>query len=112
MLLEALGETAASLSVSYMSAVVEMRQIIGRTRQQLDKDTCRRALGGKYSNGLTWQGQKLGNVVDQRAPTFSCLSPAVAGSVYSKQHFLLVAHRQKCLHPETATLKNSLHFFA
>lgn len=39
------GETAMILSVSYTSAVVEMRQIIGRTRQQLVKDDCRIALG-------------------------------------------------------------------
>lgn len=40
-----IGEIAMSFSISYMSPVVEMRQIIVRTRQQFDKDGCGIAWG-------------------------------------------------------------------
>lgn len=40
-----IDEITMSFTISYMSAVVEMRQIIGRTRQQFDKDGCGIAWG-------------------------------------------------------------------
>lgn len=52
-----------------MSSVVEMRQIIGRTRQQLDKDSCRIAWGQIWqwsylAGSKTWQchGSKSTNL--------------------------------------------------
>lgn len=110
-----IGEIAMSFSISYMSPVVEMRQIIVRTRQQFDKDGCGIAWGfggGKCSNRSTRQGQQPASATVQRATTSACRSPAVVGSVYSKQHFLLVAGRQKCQPLVTAALRNSLRFFA
>lgn len=86
----AVGETAMSLSVSYVLAVVEIRQIIGRVRQQLDKDSCRIAWGKNIALERLGRVKKRGSVKVQRAPTSACLSPAVFGNVYSKQHFSLV----------------------
>lgn len=68
--------------------------------------------GGKCSDRSTRQGQQPASAMVQRATTSACRSPAVVGSVYSKQHFLLVAGRQKCQPPVTAALRNSLRFFA
>lgn len=54
-----IGGTVISLSVSYMSAVVDMRQIIGRTRQQLDKDSCRIAWGANIAIEILGRGKNL-----------------------------------------------------
>lgn len=94
-----------SVSVSYISAVLEMRQIIDGTSSST---SFRIAFGGKYSSRATWQVKK--KPVNLSVSRFKeqqpvpGLSAAVVGAVYSTQHFSLVAGRQKCQRAVTATL--------